>query len=218
MRLAYLGYDKNVFKSISFLAQHFQQIDTYLLNYDNPTNDSDIYDLPVMAANVYISKDHSLYTEQHKSVMQKINLEYSLFKKSISSTEAKQLRADTEETKCEKNDLRIVDIVSIDFDQKSNKYIIKNKYQGNFEYDYLIIQDHQIISDLFKQKKQSLFKGDSDQFYAMLSLEFAIKAKLDNEVQEQEFIFVENTRIKSIFDNWYICKISQQQITINFYI
>jgi hypothetical protein len=218
MRLAYLGYDKNAFKSTAYLAQYFQQIDTYLLNYDNQTNDSDICDLPIMAAHVYISKDQSLYTEQHKFVKRKISLEYNLFKKSISSIEVKELKADTEEPKGDKNYSKIIDIISLDYDRKSNQYKIVTKYQGNFEYDYLIIQDHHIISDLFKQKKQSVFKGDSDQFYAMLSLDFAIKAKLGNEVQEQEFIFVENTEIKSIFDNWYICKFSQQKISINFYI
>jgi hypothetical protein len=218
MRLAYLGYDKNVFKSYATLASYFKQIDTYLLNYDNEINNSDIYELPIMAANVYISKENRLYTDQHKSVLRKINLEYSLLKKSISSVEKIEINDDQAKPKCDKNYFKIADIVDIVFDKKSNKYFIKTKQQANFEYDYIIVQDHKIVSELFKRKNQNLFQGESDQFYVLLNIDFSIKAQLTNEVPEQEFIFVENPQIKSIFDNWYICKISQQKISINFYI
>jgi hypothetical protein len=218
MRLAYLGYDKNVIKSYATLAGYFQQIDTYLLNYDNEINNSDIYELPVMAANVYISKEHGFQTEQHKLVLRKINLEHNMLKKSISSVDKIELNVGQDESKCDKNYFKIVDIADINFDKKINKYFIQTKQQVSFEYDYIIVQDHKIVSELFKRKNQNLFKGESDQFYAMLNLDFSIKANLTNEVSVQEFIFVENTQVKSIFDNWFICKISQHKISINFYI
>lgn len=217
MKLAYLGYDKNIFKSYSFLAKYFQEIDSYLVNYDNSAQNSDLADIPLMTGNVYIGKNSLLYTEKHKSSLAQIDSEYSQLKKSIVSADAIDTGANSE-TKLNKNYYRAKDITALEFDRNSSKYFIETKHQGRFEYDYIVIQDHKSISDLFEDKKQNVFKGEADQAYVMLNLDFAIKAKLGKEVVEQEFIFVENPIVRSLFDNWYICKVDSDKIAINFYI
>lgn len=216
MKLAYLGYDKNVFKSYKFLAQHFQEIDTYLVNYDNDANNSDLLDLPLMTGNVYIDKNTQLYTEKHKASLAQIQSEYVQLKESI--IQAEVVETVTPEIKLNKNYYRIKDIVTIEFEKVGHKYFIETKHQGRFEYDYIVVQDHKSISDLFETKKQIVFKGVADQAYVMLNVDFAIKAKLGKQVVAQEFIFVENPVVKSIFDNWYICKVESEKISVNFYI
>lgn len=217
MKLAYLGYDKNIFKSYNFLAKYFQEIDSYLVNYDNCVQGSDLADLAIMTGNVYITQNIQLYTEKHKTALAQIDSEYSQLKKSIASVEPITVEP-SHEAVLNKNYYRAKDILTLEFDRNSSKYFIETKHQGRFEYDYVVIQNHKSISDLFENKKQNVFKGVAGQAYVMLNLDFAIKAKLGKQVFEQEFIFVENPVIKSIFDNWYICKVDSDKITINFYI
>lgn len=217
MKLAYLGYDKNVFKSYNFLAQYFQEIDTYLVNYDNDSNISDLGNLPIMTGNVYIDKNSQLQTEKQKAALAQIRTEYLLLKQSILTTDS-IIEVEPVEIKLNKNYYRAKDVISIEFDANTSKYFIETKHQGRFEYDYIVVQDHKSLTDVFAGKKQNVFKGSADQAYVMLNLEFAVKAKLGKQVENQEFIFVENPVVKSIFDNWYVCKLDSAKISINFYI
>lgn len=218
MKLAYLGYDKTVLKAHPVLEQYFNVIDSYLVNTDSEAGSLDLLSLPIMANNVCIPMDETLQTIQHKLVLQEIKNEYAYLKKNIfldyKLTDSEFLGA----KKALKKQLSIKDVVSIMFDRNLNKHFIQTKGAELEEYDYIIVQAHQLVTDQFQDIKQNIISRPQIQKYSILNIEFAAQYSLNKYHLHHEFIFIDNMRLKTIFDNWYICSISQNKFTVGLYI
>lgn len=214
MKLAYLGYDKTVLKTHPVLEQYFDAIDSYLVNIDSEASSLDLLSLPILANNVCIPMDETLQTVQHKLVLREIRNEYIYLKKNVlldyKSTNGEFLGT---LKKSLKKQLNLKDIVSIKFDRRLKKHFVQTKDNEVTEYDYLIVQGHQLVTDLICDIKQNIMSCPQIQSYVVLNLEFSVQYNLHQHHLHHEFVLIDNIRLKTIFDNWYICSRSQNTLT-----
>lgn len=218
MKLAYLGYDKTALKPLPVLEQHFSHIDFYLVNSDQVASDLDFLKLPIMAQNVCIPVDEALQTIKHKLVLHDIRNEYNALKQSLFS--GFNLSADEfiGTKKSEKKQFELKDIVSIKFEKKINKHVIERQRHEPQEYNYLIIQGHQLVSDSVQSHRQNIIHRPQTQSFLILNLEFEMQYRLHKQYVHHDFIFIDNISLKTIFDNWYLCSFSQNKLSVGLYI
>ena len=218
MKLAYLGYDKTSFKTHNVLECYFDQIDSYLVDANLEANDLFFSKLQLIANNVCIPVDETLRTTQHKLVLKEIKNDYAGLKKSISYNYDLPTVKQSKALDYKKKQMVLKDILSINFNKLTNKHEIQTKNFELLEYDYLIIQGHQLVADRIQDIKQNIINKIQVQTHLILNIEFTIKYKIDKQHLKQEFIFIENILLKTIFDNWYICGISQNKISLGLFI
>lgn len=215
MKLAYLGYDRTVFKTYSVLATCFTHIDSYLCDYDFGASDSDFLDLPIMAENVLIPKDVSIQTAKHKHVLKSIENEYQSFKSNIYRKEKLYKDAHASEKKIIPNHFALRDIIRLKFDTDNNKYVIEGRDKDPIQYDYVIIQNHQIVADVLYDQGHNLFSLLPMQSNVLLNLDFAIERLYEGDHLPNECLYVHNTKLKTIFDNWYICWLNDENLRVS---
>lgn len=215
MKLAYIGYDRTVFKTYSVLATCFSHIDSYLVDYDFGASDSDFLDLPIVAENVYIPRDTSLHTDKHREVLKNIENEYNSFKSNIYRHENLYKEAHATEQKITQNHFDLKDIIRIKFDTDNNKYVIEGSERDSIQYDYLIVQNHQIVADLIYDQGHNIFSLLPMQANVLLNVDFSVENRNRARHLENECIYIHNTRLRTIFDNWYICWLNDENLRIS---
>ncbi|MEK6627764.1 MAG: hypothetical protein AABY53_03990 [Bdellovibrionota bacterium] len=231
MKLAYLAYDKTALKALSMLEQYFSTIDIYLIEPELESSELDLLNLSVMALNVLIPHDAARQTMQHKLVLKKIKDEFAFLKKNIFFTDNSSNAVFSEESniefdeesigikKAKKQQFKLADISKIHFDSDINKYVIQmlghKQGQDNAEYDHLIIEGHQLTSSSVATKSKGLISKPQIQSHVVLNLQFEIQYKLHKQHLHHEFIFIENTELKTIFDNWYLCSLQHNKMCIS---
>lgn len=118
-------------------------------------------------------------------------------------------------------------ISDLHFDKKTGLYVIQSNLNKEinkepekivFEYDYLIVENHQLVSQALLTKSQNVIKQLHFQSHVVLNLEFPLQYKLHKQYLYHDFIFIENMQLKTIFDNWYICSFSQDRACIRLFI
>lgn len=215
MKLAYIGYDKTSLKANTVLEQHFDFIDNYLINENLEANNLNFYSLPIMADNVCIPIDESLYTVRHKSVLYKIKNEFTMLKKNLFADYRLTGDEITGTRKSTKQQFGFDEIESLLFNNKKNKYLLQMKGQEPIEYDYLIVQGHQLVTDRLQQLKQNVMRKPQIQSFIILNLEFIAKYKLHDQHLRHDFIYIDNTNYNTVFDNWYICSYASNRLLVS---
>lgn len=215
MKLAYLGYDKTLTKTNAVLGQHFGVIDNYLMNENLEANSLNFFSLPIMADNVCIPTDESLYTVRHKSVLYKIKNEFTLLKKNIFSEYKLTGDEITGTKKSIRQQFSFDEIESIYFNKKKKKYLLQSKSHGLIEYDYLIVQGHQLVTDRLQMIKQNIISKTQTQSYLVLNLEFSAQYRLHDQHLRHDFIFIDSTNYNTVFDNWYICSYASNKLLVS---
>lgn len=124
------------------------------------------------------------------------------------------------------------DVNRIFFNKKINKFIFESSNQAvhsesktdeeglknSKEYDYVFVEAHQVVSDLLHKKEQNIMDRPQIQTHIVLNLEYPVQYKFAEHHLHHEFIFVENTHLKTIFDNWFLCFFSQNKLNIRLFI
>lgn len=215
MRLAYLGYDKTSLKTNTVLEQHFEAIDNYLVNDNLEANNLNFFNLPIMANNVCIPIDESLYTVQHKSVLYKIKNEFTMLKKNLFADYRLTGDEITGTRKSVKQQFSFDEIESLFFIKKKNKYLLQMKGKEPIEYDYLIVQGHQLVTERLQLLQQNIMRKPQKQSFLILNLEFTAKYRLHEQHLRHDFIYIENTNYNTVFDNWYICSYSGNRLLVS---
>ena len=215
MRLAYLGYDRTSLKTNTVLEQHFDFIDHYLVNDSLEANNLNFFSLPIMANNVCIPIDESLYTVQHKSVLYKIKNEFTMLKKNLFADYRLTGDEITGTRKSTKQQFSFDEIESLYFIKKKNKYLLLRKDKEPIEYDYLIVQGHQLVTEKLQLLRQNIMSQPQMQSYLILNLEFTAKYRLQDQHLRHDFIYVDNTNYNTVFDNWYICSYSGNRLLVS---
>lgn len=218
MKLAYVAFDKTALKTHPALEQYFSAIDTYLVNPQSEASDLDILNLAIMADHVFIPSDVTLQTLQHKLVLQKIKNEYLFLKQNIFSGFSFQGEELIGARTAEKQQFDLSEVLSITFDKNRKKHIIQTEGQNFIDYDYLIIEGHQLVSGALAKKNQNIISKTQIQSSLVLNLEFSMQYKLHKQHLHHEFIFIANTELRTLFDNWYLCSLSHNKIGVSLYI
>lgn len=217
MRLAYIGYDRTALKTNTVLEQHFDIIDNYLINDSLESNNLNFFGLPIMADNVCIPIDESLYTAQHKSVLFKIKNEFTMLKKNLFAEYRLTGDEITGTRKSTKQQFSFDEIENLFFIKKKNKYLLQRKGKEPIEYDYLIVQGHQLVTDRLQLLKQNVMSKPQRQSFLILNLEFSAKYRLHDQHLRHDFIYIDNTNYNTVFDNWYICSYSSNRLLVSLF-
>lgn len=216
MRLAYIAYNKTSFKAHHVLEQHFSSIDTYLINQEDVC-DYDIINMPVMVDNVLIPTNIELQTTRHKLILHDIASEFNFFKKNLLLDSGVQ----NEDSillskKSEKIQIPFQSIELVEFNKITNKYTISSNNTEK-EYDYLIVESHQLLGEELMNKTHEVLSKNSQQSHLVLNLEFATKYKLHKQHLHNDFLYVVNAKVKAIFDNWYLCSLLENKLCVSLF-
>ena len=65
-------------------------------------------------------------------------------------------------------------------------------------------------------KQQSLFNSFTEQNKCWLNLKYKITSTHKNYQHDENFIFIENTNIQSVDDNWYVVNLDKDVLTVSF--
>jgi hypothetical protein len=222
MKLAYIAYDRTALKAHFVLEQHFERIDTFLVDSEKPIAQLDFADLPLMAHNTYIQHKNETQTQAHKKVLSRIQDEYSFFKNQIYANEkinhsdVKKLSPPAIARSVVKNIFPINELVGFSYNKKSYKHYFKTlKNAALLDYDYVIIQNHQLVTDALEGKEQNIFTTKGALQDVVLNINFSLKHKISSLSLDNECIYISNIELKSIFDNWYICQIGSEIINVS---
>lgn len=215
MKLAYIGYDRTSLKTNTVLEQHFEFIDNYLIKEDLESNNLNFFSLPIMANNVCIPIDESHYTVRHKSVLFKIKNEFTMLKKNLFADYRLTGDEITGTRKSVKQQFSFDEIESLFFINKTKKYLLQMKGQEPIEYDYLIVQGHQLVTDRLQLLKQNVMRKPQSQSFMVLNLEFTAQYRLHDQHLRHDFIYIDNTNYNTVFDNWYICSYSGNRLLVS---
>ena len=218
MRLAYLGYDKTSLKTNTVLEQHFEIIDNYLVNDSLEANNLNFFSLPIMANNVCIPIDESLYTIQHKSVLYKIKNEFTMLKKNLFADYRLTGDEITGTRKSTKQQFSFDEIESLFFIKKKNIYLLQMKGKEPIEYDYLIVQGHQLVTEKLQFLRQNIMSKPQKQSYLIMNLEFTAKYRLHDQHLRHDFIYIDNTNYNTVFDNWHICSYTSNRLLVSLFV
>lgn len=218
MRLAYIAMDRTAHKAHGMLEKHFSTVDFYLADSNSKTLNIDVAELPIMAANVCIPAGQPLRTVQHNLVMQELRPEYNTLLSNIYTRKNLQNENLDAMPLTSGNIKNISDIHYISFNREKQKYFLECVGQaGAIEYDFLIVQDNQYVMSLLLDKQRDLFIRFTEQSKVILNFDFEVK-HLAPCLEAVDFIFVDNCQQKSIQDNWYICQLREDRISISVYI
>ena len=218
MKLAYIAMDRTAHKAHGMLEKHFSTVDFYLADASSKTLNIDLAELPIMAANVCIPAERSLRTVKHNLVMQEIRQEYGNLLSNIYTR--KNLQNENLESMplTSGNIKNISDIHYISFNKEQQKFLFECVgVAGATDYDFLIVQDNQYVMSLLLDKQRDLFVSFTEQAKVILNFDFEAK-HLSKFVEATDFLFVDNFQQKSIFDNWYICQLREDRISVSVYI
>ncbi|MGZ3692040.1 MAG: hypothetical protein ACXVAX_11085 [Pseudobdellovibrio sp.] len=204
MKMAYIASNLNVLDSLKSVEGSYNEIDVYLLENINRRTDIVIEELPKLVDGLTLSPDPDRLTEKQQTLSKKIsvqnqNLLNSVYiTKNISEREAPV----NDSIKC--RSLSVSDIVFIKYNREIKKISIENSQNEITDYDLLLIENNQFVMAGILDKQQNLFNSFTEQEKCWLTLVFETKNLHKNKQLDKHFIFIENSNISSLDDNWYL--------------
>lgn len=218
MRLAYLATDKSSVKTAALINKYYTSVDYYFIDSEPNSMDLEIDRLPIMAKNLCIPTEKALQTTQHQAVLKSISRNLNDFMNQIYVFKNLSIELVDTAEKTNYRTFQMSDISFIKYNKEINKYTIENSQQEIIEYDYLLVENNQIIMNAILDKQQNLFLSFTEQTKVLLSLEFKIVNHHQSPQMPTDFIYVASHELKTTEDNWYVCRLEDHKIIISFYI
>ena len=210
-----MGYDRSVAKAYTALSTCFSEIDSYLCDEHFHGSQADFLELPIIADNVYISKEAGLQTSKHRSLLKAVDAEYNFFKNNIYRKENIGRESLSAPGKLQQNQFLLKDVIRLHFDVDNNKFIIEGKEKDPIQYDYLVVQSHQLVTEMLYDHGHNLFSVLPTQGNILINLDFEIEKQHPGDHLSNECIYIQNVDLKTVFDNWYICNLSLDRLRVS---
>ena len=218
MKLAYLAANRSALKAFDVIQKYYSTVDFYLAepNMANPELEAD--NLPLLLGHVLVPARHELRTSKHESVLKKNQKNYQALFDIIYPPKV------MEETQIEvkqgsvHQEFDISDINFIKYNKDRSTYSIENSKTEIIEYDFVLIQNTQLIMASIVDRQQNLFHSFTEQSKVVLTLQFELKQLHKAPQENSNFIFIENGLVDSIQDNWYFIQMNSSMLEISFFI
>lgn len=156
-------------------------------------------------------------TPQQEFVFKKNFQNYKTFFNQIYPAKVSAEIEDTNSDVHEFQESGIGEINFIKYNRELGKYAIENSRLEITEYDFLLIQNSQAIMAEVLEKQQNLFNSFTEQTKSIITLVFNLK-HFHKTGSPNSFIFVENSLLESVQDNWYLVKLGTDTAEVSFYI
>ncbi len=215
MRLAYIGYDLNSLKAQAALGRHFSDVTFFLVEQNRPVIPVAFENIALLVDGVTVPSENEFRTMKHKSVFKKIKAQYEQFETELFGG----VKAFMQPLTSPKSNFKIEsfsDVGDLFFDAKKSKVHLERKSQGTDEFDFLMIENHQMISDTLMHFKNSPLSGKTTHSHAWFSVQFSyeLKSPRNGTIDSLQLMLINNSKNESLIDNWYFCHLDQGSITI----
>jgi len=217
MKLAFITADRSSLKTLPLLQKYYSQVHFYFANSKTAGVDLEAEKLPLLVDGLNVSPDASLRTPHQELVFKKNSQNYRNFFNQVYPTKVSAEIEDTNATVHEFQESGIGDINFIKYNRELGKYAIENSRLEITEYDFLLIQNSQAIMAEVLEKQQNLFNSFTEQSKSIITLVYNLR-HFHKKGTPNSFIFVENSLLESVQDNWYLVKINGDTAEISFYI
>lgn len=217
MKLAFITADRSSLKTLPLLQKYYSCVHFYFANSKTAGVDLEAEKLPLMVDGLNVPADASLRTPHQEQIFKK---NYHNYKNFFNQIYPNKVNAEIEEVDSPKEDFLefgIGEINFIKYSRELGKYAIENSRLEITEYDFLLIQNSQVIMAEVLEKQQNLFNSFTEQTKSIITLVFNLK-NFHKAGAPNSFIFVENSLIESVQDNWYLVKLNPETVEVSFYI
>ena len=218
MKIAFITSDRSSLKTLGLLQKYYPTVHFYLANSKTSGVDLEAEKLPLLVDGLNIPADPKSRTERHEQVFKKNQPNYKLFFNQIYPGKVSTENEEFAEPKGVHSEFSIDEINFIKYSREVGKYAIENSRLEITDYDFLLIQNSQLIMAEILDKQQNLFHSFTEQSKAIITLTFDLRQLHQNALTESRFIFVENSMIESVQDNWYLVKLNKDTAEVSLYI
>lgn len=216
MKLAYIAYDLNSLKAHGALSKHFTEIEYFLVETNRAVLKNSFEQIPVMVDQVCIPMDNNLITLAHKRTFNDIKSQYSKFKKEIFSELKSKSDLLSEATPVDKYKVaELNSLKDVFFDSKKQKVYVEAA-AGVSEYDFLMVEDHELISNKIKNITSNIFQNEPRNHHVWFSVEFGyeLKKPRTGALAERSFWLINDSQNESLVDNWYFCHFKANTVLV----
>jgi hypothetical protein len=217
MKLAFITSDRSSLKTLPLLQKYYSDVHFYFGNSKTAGVDLEAEKLPMLVDGVHVSPDPAMRTPHQELVFKNNSQNYKNFFNQIYPTKVSAEIEDTNSSLHEFQESGISEINFIKYNRELGKYAIENSRLEITEYDFLLIQNSQAIMAEVLEKQQNLFNSFTEQTKSIITLVFNLK-HFHKTGTPNNFIFVENSMLDSVQDNWYLVKLNADTAEISFYI
>lgn len=226
MKAAYLAYDRNSLMSLSVLSNYFEQVDFYLVDKDRQPESTPFSDVSLMVEHVMIPADSAgsvnlgLRTPTHLKLLKSVQDELQFYREQLGVNFRKNAVAqvDTEVQKNCRSEISSLDVIKdVVFNPKSHDIYIEKEKAGVTSYQYLLVEDHQIIAESCGRFAKNIFKTSPAHSHIWFAAEFdyELQKPRNGSLGRKEFVLVQDRQNKSVLDNWYFIRTSDNKIVIH---
>ncbi len=222
MKLAYIGYDLNSLKSITALSRYFDEVEFFLVEPMREVFDFNFELIPLLADTHCIPPDDALKTGAHVDTFKKIRAQYHQFRHelfnhlkirmapAVQSLQPKNLTA----SGIKKS--QFSEIQDVFFDAKKQKVYVEKKQAGIDEYDFIIVEDHQLVSETVAAMTKNILSGKAQNSHIWFSSQFEYELKMPRSgvLNSKNFLIVKDSLNESLIDNWYFCYLHHSKLTV----
>lgn len=218
MKAAYLAYDRNSLVSLSVLSNYFEQVDFYLVDKERPPESTAFSDMALMVDHLMIPANPEQRTPTHQKTIKSLHEEFHLYKAHLQVETRKSPVTYTEVQKNCRTELNSLSLIKdIVFNTKTNEVYVEKEKLGLTSYQYLFIEDHQIMAENFSGFAKNVFKTLSGNSHVWFAAEFTYELKKPRQghLGRKEFLLIKDRLNKSILDNWYFVRTNEQKIVVH---
>jgi hypothetical protein len=190
----------------------------YFVNSKTAGVDLEAEKLPLMVDGLNISAEEAMRTPAQEIAFKFNSMNYKNFFNQIYPVKVSVESEDYGEPKAGWQEFDVDEINFIKYNRDLNKYGIENTKLEITEYDFLLIQNSQLIMAEILEKQQNLFHSFTEQSKSILTLVFNLNRRHESVSANEDFIFVENSNLESVQDNWYLVKLGKDTAEVSFYI
>ncbi len=207
MKLAYIAYDATSLKTQNILSKNFGEIEYFFVQPNSRRTDAVFEEWPILTDSLCIPAEKLFQTKQHELALGQVRSQYEKLKSELlgPAMGLKQITKDPGASAIMTSPFN--EIKDIFFDSSKQKVIIEKGTLGTSEYDFLIVENHQLIASEIKHIKSQLFSIQPAHSHVWYSIGFTYQLKKNRVgfLPDRKFFFVKDRKNCALVDNWYGC-------------
>lgn len=219
MKIAYIGYDLSCVRTNSFFHSKDIKV-TYFLTYPNVSPAYETFqNTSVLCDNLMISPINIERTEAQNFYFKKLKNNYNFLQNEVSGsdygTESNLEKKNNEASEVFVQDMQ--NIIDIQYDSKNKKVLIEIEKHGVEEYDFIVTEQHLLISLELEKKNIHLFdkKLKTPSIWTSFNYEISYSEKINFQTPKSSFFIVLDSDRESVTDNWLHCFLTKNQLQIS---
>lgn len=223
IKIAYIGYDQSAFLAYPGLSDTTEQVQFFLIHPEQNNNFTDFDSIDIFVNHVMIPANTTERTAEHSRQFAKVKENYQelhrwicSFKFADETAETKKEKLITTESNLKDNIINASQIVDIRSDERQKKCFIEIKQKGLKEFDFIIIEDHDLVLQFFQGKNINYFNKMSSQSRTWVGYKYKMTNLSSPEAfkKPMDCFAVDESGMDSIVDNFSLVHLSQHELIV----